>query len=182
MVLAPGGIHPVIGFVAILAIAVGAGASGALNMWYDADLDARMARTRERPIPAGRVTPGEALGFGLVLAVGSVVVLGLVVNWLSAALLAFTIFFYVVVYTMWLKRRTPQNIVIGGVAGPLPPVVAWAAVPGIRVESLSSSSSSSCGRRRISGRWRFSGRTTMARRACRCSPMSPASPRPSGRS
>ena len=137
MALAPGGIHPVIAFVAILSIAVGAGASGALNMWFDADIDARMSRTRERPVPAGRVAPGEALGFGLTLAAGSVVVLGLTVNWLSAALLAFTIFFYVVVYTMWLKRRTPQNIVIGGAAGALPPVVGWAAVTGtVSVESL----------------------------------------------
>ncbi len=137
MVLAPGGINPFIGFVAILCIAVGAGASGALNMWYDADIDARMTRTRERPVPAGRVSPGEALGFGLILAVGSVVVLGLAVNWLSAALLAFTIFFYVVIYTMWLKRRTPQNIVIGGAAGALPPVVGWAAVTNsVSVESL----------------------------------------------
>ncbi len=137
MVLAPGGIHPVIGFVALLAIAVGAGASGALNMWYDADIDARMARTRERPVPAGRVAPGEALAFGLILSAGSVVVLGLFTNWVAAALLAFTIFFYVVIYTMWLKRRTPQNIVIGGAAGALPPVVAWAAVTGgVSVEPL----------------------------------------------
>jgi protoheme IX farnesyltransferase len=137
MVLAPGGIHPVIGFVALLAIAVGAGASGALNMWYDADIDARMARTRDRPVPAGRVAPGEALAFGLVLSLGSVVVLGLATNWVAAALLAFTIFFYVVIYTMWLKRWTPQNIVIGGAAGALPPVVAWAAATGsVSIEPL----------------------------------------------
>jgi protoheme IX farnesyltransferase len=137
MVLAPGGIHPVIGFVALLSIAVGAGASGALNMWYDADIDARMARTRDRPVPAGRVAPGEALAFGLVLSLGSVVVLGLATNWVAAALLAFTIFFYVVIYTMWLKRWTPQNIVIGGAAGALPPVVAWAAATGsVSIEPL----------------------------------------------
>jgi protoheme IX farnesyltransferase len=137
MVLAPGGIHPVLSFVALLCIAVGAGASGALNMWYDADIDAQMARTRERPVPAGRVKPGEALAFGLILSLASVIVLGLTANWVAAALLAFTIFFYVVIYTMWLKRRTPQNIVIGGAAGALPPVVGWAAVTGgVSIEPL----------------------------------------------
>jgi heme o synthase len=130
LVAAPGHIHPWLGFVAILCIAVGAGASGALNMWYDADIDAMMKRTQTRPVPAGSLTPGEAFGFGLALAVGSVLALGLLVNVASAALLAFTIFFYVVVYTMWLKRRTPQNIVIGGAAGAFPPMVAWAAVTG----------------------------------------------------
>ncbi|GIL02026.1 MAG: protoheme IX farnesyltransferase [Alphaproteobacteria bacterium] len=132
--LAPGGaggaIHPVIGAIAILCIAVGAGASGALNMWYDADIDAVMSRTAGRPIPAGRVAPGEALAFGLVLAAFSVAMLGLLVNLLAAALLAFTIFFYVVVYTMWLKRATPQNIVIGGAAGAFPPMIGWAAATG----------------------------------------------------
>jgi protoheme IX farnesyltransferase len=137
LAMAPGHVHPVIAFASLLAIAVGAGASGALNMWYDADIDAMMSRTRRRPIPAGRVRPDEALTFGLVLAGGSVVVLGLVANAAAAALLAFTIFFYVVVYTMWLKRRTPQNIVIGGAAGALPPVVAWAAATGtVSYESL----------------------------------------------
>jgi heme o synthase len=137
MVMAPGHLHPVIGFTALLAIAVGAGASGALNMWYDADIDARMSRTRRRPIPAGRITREEALAFGLILSGFSVMVLGLATNAVAAGLLAFTIFFYVVVYTMWLKRRTPQNIVIGGAAGALPPVVAWAAVTGsVSVESL----------------------------------------------
>ncbi len=137
MVLAPGGVNPVLGFLSLLCIAVGAGASGALNMWYDADIDAVMSRTRNRPIPAGRVTPGEALGFGLTLSAGSVALLGLIANWTAAALLAFTIFFYVVIYTMWLKRRTPENIVIGGAAGALPPVVAWAAVTGsVTVEPL----------------------------------------------
>src|SRR5436190_15516538 len=112
LVLAPGHVHPVIGFTALLCIAVGAGASAALNMWYDADIDAVMTRTASRPIPAGRVEPGEALAFGMTLAAGSTLVLGVLVNWLAAGLLAFTIFFYIVVYTMWLKRSTPQNIVI----------------------------------------------------------------------
>src|SRR5262244_1203174 len=119
VMIAPAHIHPVIGFTALLCIAVGAGAAGALNMWYDADIDARMARTAGRPIPRGRVTPGEVAGFGFTLAVFSVVSLGLFVNVLAAALLAFTIFFYVVIYTIWLKRSTPQNIVIGGAAGAL---------------------------------------------------------------
>ncbi len=137
MVLAPGGIHPVVGFAALLCIAVGAGASGALNMWYDADIDRLMRRTANRPIPAGRVTPSEALAFGLTLAAFSVGVLSVLVNPVAAGLLAFTIFFYVVVYTMWLKRWTPQNIVIGGAAGAFPPVVAWAAVTGsVSIESI----------------------------------------------
>jgi heme o synthase len=130
LVVAPGHVHPVIGLVALLCIAVGAGAAGALNMWYDADIDARMARTAARPIPRGRVTPGEAAGFGFTLAAFAVVTLGLLVNVLAAALLAFTIFFYVAIYTMWLKRSTPQNIVIGGAAGALPPVIGWAAATG----------------------------------------------------
>ena len=130
LALAPGSIHPVIGFTALLCIAIGAGASGALNMWFEADIDAIMERTRGRPIPQGRIAPGEALGFGATLAVFSVVLMGLAVNPLAAALLLLTIAFYVFVYTMWLKRRTPQNIVIGGAAGALPPVVAWAAVSG----------------------------------------------------
>lgn len=116
--------------VSLFAIALGAGASGALNQWWDADIDAVMSRTRNRPIPAGRVTGGEALAFGLTLSVGAVLLLGLSANWFAAALLAFTIFYYVVVYSMWLKRRTVQNIVIGGAAGALPPVVAWAAATG----------------------------------------------------
>ncbi|MGZ2482416.1 protoheme IX farnesyltransferase [Rhizobium pisi] len=128
LVLAPGHINPVLGLIAILCIAVGAGASGALNMWYDADIDAVMSRTAKRPIPAGRIAPSEALAFGLVLSGFSVVILGLAVNWLSAAILAFTIFFYAVVYTMWLKRSTPQNIVIGGAAGAFPPMIGWACV------------------------------------------------------
>jgi len=130
LLIAPGHLHPVIAFTALLCIAVGAGAAGALNMWYDADIDARMTRTEERPIPAGRVAPGEALAFGVTLAVFAVVVLGLLVNVVAAALLALTIAFYVFVYTMWLKRSTPQNIVIGGAAGALPPVIGWAAATG----------------------------------------------------
>ena len=130
LLVAPDHIHPVIGFTALLCIAIGAGASGALNMWYDADIDAVMTRTARRPIPAGRVQPGEALAFGVMLAGFSVAVFGLLVNWAAAALLAFTIFFYVFVYTMWLKRSTPQNIVIGGAAGAFPPMIGWAAVTG----------------------------------------------------
>jgi heme o synthase len=137
MAIAPASIHPVIGLTALLCIAVGAGAAGALNMWYDADIDRIMRRTRMRPVPAGRLPAGEALAFGMILSVGSVAVLSLLVNWVAGALLAFTIFFYVVVYTMWLKRLTPQNIVIGGAAGSLPPVIGWAAATGgISVESL----------------------------------------------
>ena len=130
LMIAPGHIHPVIGFTALLCVAVGAGAAGALNMWYDADIDAVMTRTLNRPIPRGRVAAGEALAFGMVLAGFSVAVLGLLVSWLAAALLAFTIFFYVVVYTVWLKRSTPQNIVIGGAAGAFPPMIGWAAATG----------------------------------------------------
>ena len=137
LVIAPGHIHPVLAFMALLAIAVGAGASGALNMWYDADIDAIMTRTRNRPIPGGRMQPHEALTFGVFLSCASVLVLGVFTNLLAASLLAFTIFFYVVVYTMWLKRWTVQNIVIGGAAGALPPVVAYAAVTGtVTLESL----------------------------------------------
>ena len=130
LVVAPGHVHPVIAVTALICIAVGAGAAGALNMWFDADIDARMGRTAARPIPAGRLLPGEALAFGLTLAGFSIVVLGLLVNVLAAALLALTIGFYVVVYTMWLKRSTPQNIVIGGAAGALPPLIGWTAVTG----------------------------------------------------
>jgi heme o synthase len=137
LMVAPGHLHPVLGFAALLCIAVGAGAAGALNMWFDADGDAMMSRTRLRPIPAGRVLPQEALGFGMTLAVGSVAVLGLVANWLAAGLLAFTIFFYVAIYTAWLKRSTPQNIVIGGAAGAFPPMIGWAAATGaIGIESV----------------------------------------------
>ena len=130
MLAAQGSMHPFIAFTAILCIAVGAGAAGALNQWYEADIDALMKRTASRPIPEGRVAPGEALAFAVVLAVGSVVVMGLAVNWLSAAVLAISILFYFVVYTVWLKRRTPQNIVIGGAAGAFPPLLGWAAATG----------------------------------------------------
>jgi protoheme IX farnesyltransferase len=130
LVIAPGHVHPVLAITAILCIAVGAGASGALNMWYDRDIDALMSRTVKRPIPQGRVSAEEALAFGVVLAFFSVMTLGILVNWLAGALLAFTIFFYVVIYSVWLKRWTAQNIVIGGAAGALPPVVAWAAATG----------------------------------------------------
>jgi len=128
--LAPGPINPVIAAISILCIAVGAGASGALNMWYDSDIDAVMSRTLNRPIPAGRVDRGDALALGVVLSGFSVLTLGLAANWLAAGLLAFTIFFYAVIYTMWLKRSTPQNIVIGGAAGAFPPMVGWVAVTG----------------------------------------------------
>ena len=130
MVMAPGTLHPFLAAVAILCIAVGAGASGAINMWYDADIDAIMTRTADRPIPAGRMTRDQALAFGVILAIGSVTVMGLAVNWAAAALLALTIGFYVFVYTMYLKRRTPQNIVIGGAAGAFPPMIGWVAVTG----------------------------------------------------
>jgi len=123
-------VHPVLGAVAILCIAVGAGASGALNMWYDADIDAKMRRTRGRPVPAGRVQGADALALGVVLSLFSVMLMGMALNWLAAGLLAFTILFYAVVYTMWLKRWTAQNIVIGGLAGALPPVIGWAAATG----------------------------------------------------
>ncbi|THD58819.1 heme o synthase [Phenylobacterium sp.] len=123
-------VHPVLAAVAILCIAVGAGASGALNMWYDADIDAKMRRTRGRPVPAGRVQGADALALGVVLSLFSVMLMGMALNWLAAGLLAFTIFFYAVVYTVWLKRWTAQNIVIGGLAGALPPVIGWAAATG----------------------------------------------------
>jgi protoheme IX farnesyltransferase len=130
LVRAPGDLHPVLAFTALLCIALGAGAAGALNMWWDAEIDAKMTRTRDRPIPAGRIAPDEALAFGLMLAVASVLMLGLFVSLLAAALLAFTIFFYAVLYTMWLKPMTPQNIVIGGAAGAFPPMIGWAAAAG----------------------------------------------------
>jgi len=128
LLIAPGHLNPVLAITAVLCIAVGAGACGAINMWYDRDIDAVMRRTRNRPIPAGRIEPGAALGFGVTLAVGSVIMMGLTVNLAAASVLALSIAFYVFVYTMWLKRRTPQNIVIGGAAGAFPPVIGWAAV------------------------------------------------------
>ena len=130
LVMAPGSLHPVLAAIAILCIAVAAGAAGAINMWYERDVDALMARTRNRPIPAGRMDPAEALGFGIVLSIGSVTVMALAVNFAAAALLALSIGFYVFIYTIWLKRRTPQNIVIGGAAGAFPPMIGWAAVTG----------------------------------------------------
>lgn len=137
LMAAPGHMNPVLAAISILCIAVGAGASGALNMWYDADIDIIMKRTRNRPIPAGVISPDQVLAFGLTLSVFSVLTLGLLVNWLSGALLAFTIFFYVVIYSMWLKRSTPQNIVIGGAAGAFPPMIGWAAATGsISVDSI----------------------------------------------
>ncbi len=137
MVAAPGTLHPLLAGIALLMIAVGAGASGALNMWYDADIDRNMARTAARPIPQGRVSESEALSFGVVLSIGSVLTLGLLVNWVAGGLLALTIAFYIFVYTMWLKRRTPQNIVIGGAAGAFPPMIGWAAVTGgVSLESF----------------------------------------------
>jgi protoheme IX farnesyltransferase len=130
MFMAPGHLHPVLAFTAILCIAVAAGAAGALNMWYERDIDALMQRTRRRPIPAGRIEPGAALAFGVALSVASVLVMGLATNPCAATILALSIAFYVLVYTMWLKRRTPQNIVIGGAAGAFPPLIGWAAVTG----------------------------------------------------
>ncbi|MFC2969778.1 heme o synthase [Acidimangrovimonas pyrenivorans] len=137
LLAAPVSVHPFIAFTAVLFIALGGGASGALNMWWDSDIDRVMRRTRGRPIPSGRIEPGEALGLGLGLSVISVTMLGLASNWLAAALLAFTIFFYVVIYSMWLKRTTPQNIVIGGAAGAFPPMIGWAvATGGVSIESV----------------------------------------------
>ncbi len=130
MIVAPGALHPVLALTAILCIAVGSGAAGAINMWYDRDIDAIMRRTRGRPIPAGKVEPESALAFGVVLAGASVFTMGMATNWTAAALLAGAIAFYVLIYTMWLKRRTPQNIVIGGAAGAFPPMIGWAAVTG----------------------------------------------------
>ena len=130
LVAAPGAVHPVIAGVALLCIAVGAGASGAINMWYDRDIDAIMGRTRARPIPSGRVAASEALAFGVTLSLFAIMLMGLAVNWLAASLLALASGFYVFVYTIWLKRRTPQNIVIGGAAGAFPPMIGWAAVTG----------------------------------------------------
>ena len=137
LVIAPVLPNPLLAVVSIAAIAVGAGASGALNMWYDSDIDAVMSRTAKRPIPSGRVSRDETLVFGLILSVLSVMTLGLVTNWVAGGLLAFTIFFYAVIYTMWLKRSTPQNIVIGGAAGAFPPMIGWAcATGGVSIESL----------------------------------------------
>ncbi len=137
MLLAPVGVHPVIGLIAIISIAIGGGASGALNMWYDADIDALMSRTKNRPIPGGRMDKKQALGFGMFLSFSAVSLLGLATNWLAAGLLAFTIFFYVAIYTIWLKRRTAQNIVIGGAAGAFPAMIGWVVATGsITIEPI----------------------------------------------
>ncbi|MGR3661923.1 MAG: heme o synthase [Paracoccaceae bacterium] len=137
LLVAPVSVHPIVGFASILFIAIGAGASGALNMWYDADIDAVMKRTQGRPVPSGKVTADEAFAIGIALSGMAVVMLGLAANFFAAGLLAFTIFFYAVVYTMWLKRSTPQNIVIGGAAGALPPMIGWAAATGsVSLESV----------------------------------------------
>lgn len=137
LIVAPVGVHPFVGLASILCVAVGAGASAALNMWWDADIDRIMARTQKRPIPSGRVTEGEAFSVGIALSIMSIAMLGLFANWLSAGILAFTIFFYAVIYTMWLKRLTPQNIVIGGAAGAFPPMIGWAiATGGVSIESI----------------------------------------------
>ena len=137
MVIAPGSIHPVIGLVSALCVALGSGAAGVLNMWYDSDIDSIMSRTRTRPIPAGRVTQNHALECGVTLSVLSVFIMAIAVNYISSLLLAASIFFYVVVYTMLLKRRTTQNIVIGGIAGAFPPVIGWTTVMGsISLESV----------------------------------------------
>ncbi len=178
-----GHINPIIGLIAILCIAVGAGASGALNMWYDADIDAVMSRTATRPIPSGRILPREAFAFGVTFVAFSVAVLGLAVNALAAGLLAFTIFFYAVIYTMWLKRWTPQNIVIGGAAGAFPPMIGWACVTNsVSLDSIILFMIIFLGRRRISGRSRSSRCANMARSACRCCPMSRAKRSPRTRS
>jgi heme o synthase len=130
LLVAPGRINPLLAMIAILCVAIGAGASGALNQWYEADIDALMKRTANRPLPMGRIAREEALAFGVALAVGSVTVMFMAVGWMAAAILAVSILFYVMVYTVWLKRRTPQNIVIGGAAGAFPPLIGWAAVTG----------------------------------------------------
>ncbi|MBK1660493.1 heme o synthase [Paracraurococcus ruber] len=130
LLVAPGRLPPALAIAAVLCIALGAGAAGAINMWYDRDIDARMKRTATRPIPAGRIAPGAALAYGVGLAMASVLIMGLATNWMAAGVLALSILFYVGVYTMWLKRRTSQNIVIGGAAGAFPPVIGWAAVTG----------------------------------------------------
>jgi protoheme IX farnesyltransferase len=130
LVVAPGHLHPVLAAVAVLCIAVSAGAAGCINMWYERDIDALMERTKNRPLPAGRVAPGDALGFGVILAIASVALMALALNVVAGILLAITIAFYVFIYTIWLKRRTPQNIVIGGAAGAFPPIVGWAAITG----------------------------------------------------
>ncbi len=184
LMVAPGHLHPVLGFAALLCIAIGAGAAGALNMWFDADVDAVMSRTARRPIPAGRVLRREALAFGMTLAFGAVAVLGLVANWLAASLLAFTIFFYVAIYTHAALGATPQNIVIGGAAGAFPPVIGWAAATGtVGFESvLLFLIISSCGPRPTSGRCLCGARKITRWPEFRCCRWTPAMRRRGGRS
>lgn len=183
MAMAPGHFHPVLAITSLLCIAVGAGASGALNMALEGDIDAKMSRTANRPIPRGRITRPEAMAFGTTLAFFSVMTLGILVNWIAGALLAFTIFFYVVIYTLLLKRWTAQNIVIGGAAGALPPVVAWAAVTGtVDVEPLLLFAIIFFWTRRTSGRWRCSVPTIMPAPAFRCCRTSPVPTRRGSRS
>ncbi len=137
MVVAPGSLHPALAAIAVLCIALSAGAAGAINMWYERDIDALMERTRKRPIPAGRIAPHKALAFGITLNLLPIIIMGLALNWVAGALLAFAAGFYIFVYTVWLKRRTPQNIVIGGAAGAMPPMIGWAAVTGsVTLESV----------------------------------------------
>lgn len=139
MIIAPGfwDMHPVLSVVAILSLAIGAGAAGAINMWYDRDIDAIMNRTKDRPIPAGKIIPSEGLAFAIILSLLSVMIMGLALNWVAAGILAFANLFYAIIYTMWLKRSTPQNIVIGGAAGAFPPMIGWAAVTGdVSIDSI----------------------------------------------
>jgi heme o synthase len=130
LLMAPGSIHPILAFTSILSIAVGAGAAGCLNMWWDRDIDGIMSRTKSRPLPQGLIDPDSALAFGVILSMISIITMGVAIHWLAAGLLAITILFYTIIYTMWLKRWTSQNIVIGGAAGALPPVIGWSAVTG----------------------------------------------------
>ena len=169
LVVAPGEIHPLLAAVAILCIALASGAAGAINMWYDRDIDAVMERTRERPIPTGRVEPAEALTFGVILSAFAVMMMFLATNAVAAGLLAAAVLFYVFVYTVWLKRRTPQNIVIGGAAGAFPPAIGWAVVTGnIGIEAVILFALIFFGRRHTSGHWHFIGRKIMRLPVCRC--------------
>lgn len=136
IVVAPGDLHPLLTFIVILCVAMGAGAAGAINMWYERDIDSVMKRTQNRPLPQGRINPDDALAFGITLSIASVCIMGLALNWMAATLLATASLFYIFVYTIWLKRRTPLNIVIGGASGAFPPMIGWAAVTGdITIES-----------------------------------------------
>jgi len=171
MILAPGEINLFIGFTAILLTALGAGSAGALNMWFEGDIDARMDRTKTRPIPVGNITPGAVLGFGLTLGIAAVTLMGLLINLVAAGILAFTIFFYVVVYTIWLKPRTPQNIVIGGLAGAIPPLLGWTAVTNsVDPHALLLVLISLSGPHHTSGRWQFIAAMIMRKREFPCCP------------